>query len=242
MLSQEYPFVPYKNRSQQTVTIATVATDVETIDNKEISLSAFYLHLFFTKTHAFNPIISLLSTSLKRDLVLPYLQFTRTIKQKDTAIYLCVVRMTVSSVSAVSTHSDQLKDYILRKFPKVFPDKLPSALPPSDRVQHAIDLVPDYKVPPCRLYRQTVDELNETKRQIEEYLAAGHVCPSTSPFGALVLLVRKKDGTMRMCVDYRALNDITCKNTFPIPRIDDLHDQLAHAKFFTKLDLYSGYH
>ena len=179
---------------------------------------------------------------MKRDLVLPYLQFTRTIKQKDTAIYLCVVRMDTSSVSTFSTHSDQLKEYILRKFPKVFPEKLPSVLPPSDRVQHAIDLVPDYKVPPRRLYRQTVDELNETKRQIEEYLAAGHVRPSTSPFGAPVLLVRKKDGTMRMCVDYRALNDITCKNTFPIPRIDDLHDQLARAKFFTKLDLYSGYH
>ena len=92
------------------------------------------------------------------------------------------------------------------------------------------------------LYRQTNTELEETKRQIQEYLQAGHIRPSTSVFGAPILLVKKKDGSMRMCVDYRALNDITLKNTFPIPRIDDLHDRLGKAHYFTKLDLYSGYH
>ena len=86
------------------------------------------------------------------------------------------------------------------------------------------------------------DELQETKRQIEEYLAAGHVRPSTSPFGAPVLLVKKKDGSMRMCIDYRGLNKITEKNNFPLPRIDDLHDRLTNAKYFTKLDLFAGYH
>ena len=92
------------------------------------------------------------------------------------------------------------------------------------------------------MYRQTPDELQETKRQIEEYLAAGHVRPSTSPFGAPVLLVKKKDGSMRMCIDYRGLNKITEKNNFPLPRIDDLHDRLTNAKYFTKLDLFAGYH
>ena len=84
--------------------------------------------------------------------------------------------------------------------------------------------------------------MEETKRQIQEYLQAGHIRPSTSVFGAPILLVKKKDGSMRMCIDYRALNDITLKNTFPIPRIDDLHDRLGKAHYFTKLDLYSGYH
>ena len=92
------------------------------------------------------------------------------------------------------------------------------------------------------MYRQSSKELFETKRQIYEYLEAGHIRPSSSTFGAPVLLVNKKDGTMRMCIDYRGLNDITVKNNFPIPRIDDLHDRLGKAKYFTKLDLHSGYH
>ena len=85
-------------------------------------------------------------------------------------------------------------------------------------------------------------KLNETKKQITEYLLAGHIRPSTSTFRAPVLLVKKKDGSMHMCVDYRGLNDITLKNTFPLPRIYDLHDRLGKATYFTKLDLYSGYH
>ena len=92
------------------------------------------------------------------------------------------------------------------------------------------------------MYRQSEDELKETKRQIYEYLDAGHIRPSSSAFGAPVLLVKKKDGSMRMCIDYRGLNDITIKNNFPLPRIDDLHDRLGKARYFTKLDLYSGYH
>ena len=138
--------------------------------------------------------------------------------------------------------SDHLKTSLLKRFPAAFPDKLPSVPPPPDRVHHAIDLVPNYQIPPRRLYRQTPTELQETKRQIEEYLTAGHVRPSTSPFGAPVLLVKKKDGSMRMCIDYRGLNKITEKNNFPLPRIDDFHDRLVHARWFTKLDLYSRYH
>ena len=99
-----------------------------------------------------------------------------------------------------------------------------------------------HKIPPRKLYRQSADELAEIKRQIHEYLQAGHIRPSNSSFGAPVLLVKKKDGSMRMCIDYRGLNDITIKNNFRLPRIDDLHDRLGNARFFTKLDLYSGYH
>ena len=131
---------------------------------------------------------------------------------------------------------------MLKQFPHVFPETLPRDLPPSDRLEHAIELTPDYKIPPRKLYRQSDIELAETRKQITEYLDAGHIRPSTSSFGAPVLLVRKKDGSMRMCIDYRALNDITLKNTFPLPRIDDLHDRLSNAFYFTKLDLYSGYH
>ena len=140
------------------------------------------------------------------------------------------------------TFATQLKKHVLKKFPDIFPETLPNELPPPQRIQHAIDFTPDFKIPPRKLYRQSAQELQETRRQIDEYLQAGHIRPSTSSFGAPVLLVKKKDGTMRMCIDYRALNDITQKNTFPLPRIDDLHDQLTYARYFTKLDLYSGYH
>ena len=104
------------------------------------------------------------------------------------------------------------------------------------------ELVPAYRIPQCKLYRQSENELHETKRQINEYLEAGHIRPSSSSFGAPVLLVKKKDSSIRMCIDYHGLNDITVKNTFPLPRIDDLHDQLGKAHYFSKLDLYLGYH
>ena len=165
----------------------------------------------------------------------------------DTQFFLCLVKRTSSSHTVAETSPDtlfakELRQHAITAFPQVFPDTLPRELPPSDRLHHTIDLVPDHKIPTRRLYRQSETELKETKRQITEYLIAGHARPSTSAFGAPVLLVKKKDGSMRMCIDYRGLNDITIKNTFPLPRIDDLHDRLGKATYFTKLDLYSGYH
>ena len=85
-------------------------------------------------------------------------------------------------------------------------------------------------------------ETDELKKQLEELIKAKFIQPSKSPYGAPVLFVKKKDGTMRMCVDYRALNDITIKNSYPLPRIDEMFDQLQGAKYFSKIDLRSGYH
>ena len=130
----------------------------------------------------------------------------------------------------------------LKQFPILFPDTLPHEMPPQDRLQHPIDLVPAYRIPQRKLYRYSENELRETKRQINEYLEARYIRSSSSSFGVPVLLVKKKDGSMRMCIDYHGLNDITVKNTFPLPRIDDLHDRLGKAHYFSKLDLYSGYH
>ena len=80
------------------------------------------------------------------------------------------------------------------------------------------------------------------KKQIEELLEKGYVRPSSSPWGAPVLFVKKKDGSMRMCIDYRALNEVTIKNKYPLPRIDDLFDHMKGAGVFSKIDLQSGYH
>ena len=85
-------------------------------------------------------------------------------------------------------------------------------------------------------------ELDELKVQLQELLDLGFIRPSVSPWGAPVLFVKKKDGTMRMCVDYRELNKLTLKNKYPLPRIDDLFDQLKGASVFSKMDLKSGYH
>ena len=85
-------------------------------------------------------------------------------------------------------------------------------------------------------------ELKELKEQLQEVVDKGFIRPSTSPWGAPVLFVRKKDGSLRLCIDYRQLNKVTTKNKYPLPRIDDLFDQLAGASCFSKIDLRSGYH
>ena len=85
-------------------------------------------------------------------------------------------------------------------------------------------------------------EMAEVKRQLDEYLEKGFIRPSTSPYGAPILFTRKKDGTLRICVDYRALNKNTKKDAYPIPRIDDLLDRLQKARLFSKIDLSQGYH
>ena len=82
----------------------------------------------------------------------------------------------------------------------------------------------------------------ELKKQLDDLLNKGFIRPSVSPYGAPVLFVHKKEGTLRLCVDYRALNKITIKNRYPLPQIDELMDRLVGAKYFTKIDLYSGYH
>lgn len=91
-------------------------------------------------------------------------------------------------------------------------------------------------------YRMAPAELKELKVQLQELIDRGFIRPSVSPWGAPVLFVKKKDGTMRLCIDYRQLNKVTIKNKYPLPRIDDLFDQLQGAKVFSKIDLRSGYH
>ncbi len=131
---------------------------------------------------------------------------------------------------------------MLSAYRDVFPDELPPGLPPSRDIDHRIELIPG-SVPPSRpTYRLSAAELEELRKQLAELTAAGFIQPSKSPFGAPILFVKKKDGSMRMCVDYRALNNITIKNSYPLPRIDELFDRLQGAKYFSKIDLRSGYH
>ena len=115
-------------------------------------------------------------------------------------------------------------------------------MPPDQDVEFIIDLLPRTGPIAKRPYRMSVDELAELKKQLDELISKGYIRPSASPWGSPVLFVKKKDGSMRMCIDYRNLNAVTIKNKYPLPRIDDLLDQLRGAKYFSKIDLRSGYH
>jgi hypothetical protein len=127
------------------------------------------------------------------------------------------------------------------EFPDVFPEELPG-MPPDREIEFVIELVPGtapiFKSP----YRMTANQLAELKEQLQELLDKRYICPSASPWGAPVIFVPKKDCTQRMCVDYHSLNEVTIKNKYPLPRIDDLFDQLKGACVFLKIDLRSGYH
>jgi hypothetical protein len=130
---------------------------------------------------------------------------------------------------------------VIEEFMDVFPEELPG-MPPERGVELHIDLIPGIAPIAKRPYCMAPTELAELKLQIAELQQKGYICPSSSPWGAPILFVTKKDGSMRMCIDYRSLNEVTIKNKYPLPRIDDLFDQLQGAKYFSKIDLRSGYH
>jgi len=115
-------------------------------------------------------------------------------------------------------------------------------MPPDRDIEFIIDFINGNAPIAKRPYRMAPAELAELKEQLGELQQKGYIRPSSSPWGAPVLFVNKKDGSMRMCVDYRSLNEVTIKNKYPLLRIDDLFDQLKGAKYFSKIDLTSGNH
>lgn len=129
---------------------------------------------------------------------------------------------------------------VLTDFSDVFEE--PTGLPPHHQYDHAINLEPGAAPVNCRPYRYSPLQKDEIERQVTEMLRTGVITHSMSPFAAPVLLVKKKDGTWRFCVDYRRLNTVTIKNKFPLPVIDELLDELAGAAVFSKIDLRAGYH
>ncbi|XP_017415171.1 uncharacterized protein LOC108326280 [Vigna angularis] len=129
----------------------------------------------------------------------------------------------------------------ISEFMHVFPEEVPG-LPPPREVEFSIDLVSEAGPVSIAPYRMSPTELAELKNQIEDLMDKQFIRPSASPWGAPMLLVKKKDGSSRLCVDYRQLNKLTIKNKYTLPRIDDLMDQLHDATVFSKIDLRSGYH
>ena len=177
---------------------------------------------------------------------------------KTEPVYLAVVRTNevaeqeedpTNEDQIVTVNEDQTKtEYpmqvqeILNEFSDVFPKDLSTGLPPQRQLDHKIELVPGAEPPHRAPYHMSPQGLDELKKQLKDLTEKGYIQPSVSPFGAPVLFVPKKDGGVRMCVDYRALNRVTVHNRYPLPRIEDLLDRLQGAKLFTKIDLRSGYH
>ncbi|KAH9658749.1 Endonuclease [Citrus sinensis] len=145
-------------------------------------------------------------------------------------------------VIATGVRELRLEDIpVVQEFSDVFPDELPG-MPPHREIEFSIDLVPGTAPISIAPYRMAPAELKELKIQLQELVDKEFIRPSVSPWGAPVLFVKKKDGTLRLCVDYRQLNKVTVRNKYPLPRIDDLFDQLQGAHVFSKIDLRSGYH
>ena len=131
---------------------------------------------------------------------------------------------------------------LLEEYGDVFPEKLPYGPPPKRMLDHEIEVVPGAEPPHKSPYRLSNAEMEELRNQVETLLEQGWIRPSSSPYGSPVIFVPKKNGQWRMCIDYRALNKITVKNRYPLPRIEELLDRLHGARYFSKIDLHSGYH
>ncbi|GKA22106.1 putative reverse transcriptase domain-containing protein [Tanacetum coccineum] len=146
------------------------------------------------------------------------------------------------SLACIKADEKKLDDIqVVRDFPEVFPDDL-SGLPPVREIEFRIDLIPGASPVVKSPYRLAPSEMLKLSNQLKELQEKGFIRSSHSPWGAPMLFVKKKDNEMRMCIDYRELNKLTIKNRYPLPRIDDLFDQLQGACCFSKIDLRSGYH
>ena len=140
------------------------------------------------------------------------------------------------------THSQPLLIPLLQAYDHVFPQELPHDIPPQRTIQHKIDLIPGSTLPNKPAYRMNPQETQEIQRQVDELLAKGMIRESLSPCAVPALLVPKKDGSMRMCVDSRAINKITIKFRYPIPRLEDLLDELHVMESFLAKTMIKVWH
>ncbi|GJR75767.1 putative reverse transcriptase domain-containing protein [Tanacetum coccineum] len=177
----------------------------------------------------------------KRGTRLNIISCTKTQKYLLQGCHIFLAHITIKETRDKSKKK-QLQDVpIVKKIPEVFPEDLPG-LPHTRQVEFHIDLVPGAAPIARAPYRLAPSKMKELVDQLQELSDKGFIRPSSSPWGAPVLLVKKKDGSLQMCIDYRELNKLTVKNRFPLPRIDDLFDQLQGSSVYSKIDLRSGYH
>ena len=159
--------------------------------------------------------------------------------KREYHVYAIVLRNTEAPENQSMPHG---LTKLLTRYKDVFPEKLPPGLPPRRSKDYEIDLVHGAVPQRKGLYRMSDTELKEVQNKLTELIDLEFIRPSSSPWGAPVLFASKKDGGLRFCIDYRALNRLTVKNSYPLPRVDDLLDQLNSAKYYSKIDLLMGYH
>ena len=176
-------------------------------------------------------------------------QLCRRAKKEKSPIFHVIVKNVANKSNNDNRNTAVEEDEIprelnemLERYKDVFPKDLPKGLPPKRPVEMKIDLIEGTNPKKGPIYKLSKLELEEMKQQIDELLALGLIRPSISPWGSPVLFIPKKDGGLRMCIDYRALNKQSIKNQVPLPRIDEVWDQVGGAKYFSIIDLKSGYH
>ena len=167
-------------------------------------------------------------------------------RRELVACYHILVRPQKEPSDPTAADTDAMRQQLLKEFSSCFPDALPPVDPAAARkpgaIVHRIELVNGAK-PYCQpLRRLSTQELDELQKQLKEYLDTGRLVNSTAPWGANVIFARKKDGGLRFCVDYRGLNERTVKNKYPLPHMDDLFARLGGARYFTKIDLRTGFY
>ena len=164
-------------------------------------------------------------------------------ESKENGVEYAVIMKEVGIKDAGSISSIPKKaTELLNDFSDIAPANLPSELPPLHNIQHSIDFMPGSQLPNLLAYRMNPIKYAELKRQVEELLSKGFIRKSLSPCFVPALLTPKKDGSWRMCVDSRAIDKITIKYRFPIPRLDDMLDMMASSCIFSKIDLKNGHH
>ncbi|GKF21445.1 putative reverse transcriptase domain-containing protein, partial [Tanacetum coccineum] len=193
----------------------------------------FNIDLMLVELGSFDAIIGM--DCRKEKSKLSIISCTKTYKYIERGCLIFLAQVTKKEIKNESEEK-RLEDVLtVRNFPEVFLEDLPG-LPPTRQVEFQIDLVPSAAL----VARPS--ELQELSTQLQELSDKGFIRPSSSPWGAPILFVKKKDGSFRMCIDYRELNKLTVKNRYPPPRIDDLFDHLQGSKVYSKIELRFGYH
>ncbi|GJS82973.1 putative reverse transcriptase domain-containing protein [Tanacetum coccineum] len=243
------------------IDIAPAALDasyeVELADGKVVSINtvlrgctiALFNHVFKidllpTRLGSFDVIVGMDWLSYHRAVIVCYEKIVRVLLPNREILDIQGERpkKDPTSLSCMKVDEKKVEDIlIVCDFPKVFPDDL-SGLPLVRAKEFCIDLIPGALPVVKSPYRLAPSKMLELSNQLKELQEKGFIRPSHSPWGAPVLFVKKKDGALRMCIDYRELNKLTIKNRYPLPRIDDLFDQLQGVCYFSKIDLRSGYH
>jgi hypothetical protein len=160
----------------------------------------------------------------------------------DVSFHALVCRQVLFLLEDITTALPRTITNLLQEFKDVFRAEIPPGLPPLRGIEHQLDLIPGASLPNRAAYRTNAEDTKEIQRQLQELLDNGYVRESLSHCAVSVILVPKKNGTWHMCVDCRAINNITIRYRFPIPRLDDMLDELSGSIIFTKIDLQSGYH